>query len=325
MSLLNQELVKFPSPPEGKIGWPWTVGTPADPIIGISEQSFPKISIIIPNFNYGHFLEKAIRSVLLQGYPSLELIIIDNGSTDDSLEIIKKYEHWLTCWKIRSHWGQSRVINDGFGLGMGEIVNWLCSDDYLLPGALRTIGRRFQSLDIDVLVGRCRRVYLNGRRKSWIGRPTLAAVKRIPVNHAFSQSACFYRRKLLDRPKPLDESYHYAMDLELWSYFKSKGVRWKVIEDVLSVYQIHDENKTTTGKEEITREFERIYQKYVNEKIPLTYWHRRLRYPFERFLSRHPSHLWYLVIGPVWLFLTLILGCFYGFDRAWFMRWKRWC
>jgi len=126
----------LPKPPAGKTGWPWTEASPQ------SSEKIPegsehlRISIVTPNYNFGHFLEETIRSVLLQGYPNLEYIIIDGGSTDNSVEIIKKYEPWLAYWVSEKDEGITHAINKGMEVASGNWINWLNSDDFLLPGAL---------------------------------------------------------------------------------------------------------------------------------------------------------------------------------------------
>lgn len=289
----------------------------------ISDNSWPKISIIAPSYNQGEFIEGSIRSVLSQGYPNLEYIIMDGSSTDNTLDVIKKYESRITYWASKKKRCQSYLINEGFRFATGEIVNWLCTDDLLSPQALFVVGRYFAELpEIDILVGCSRYVYLNQDRKPWIFKPR--PIDIIPAAYAFAQPSCFYRKKLLDRPNPVDESYDYTMDLELWTYFRSKGVRWKIIDDILSVTQASGKNKSSTGRVKITHEAERVYKTYVKEPVPLTFWHRLLRYPLERFLARHPNPLSWMLIAPIWSFLALLLGVFYGFKKAYFMRWKAW-
>ena len=106
-----------------------------------------------------------------------------------------------------------------------------------------------------------------------IDRATPERIEHIPAATPFSQPSCFFHRSLLRTPA-LDESYHYALDLELWAYFKSRHVRWKIIDNVLSVYVMGGQNKTSTGGEKITREIERVYTTYVHERVPLTWWVR---------------------------------------------------
>jgi len=123
--------------------WPMTlpgeISVPGPP----PDQSWPKISIVTPSFNQGTYLEKTIRSVLLQGYPNLEYIIIDGGSTDQSVEIIKKYESWVDFWVSEEDRGQSHAINKGLEKATGELLGWLNSDDYFLPDALFKLARSY--------------------------------------------------------------------------------------------------------------------------------------------------------------------------------------
>src|SRR5436190_18724174 len=121
-------LSEIPPPPPGKTGWPWNEETPP-PEIMPDDRALPRVSIITPSFNQGRFIEETIRSVLLQGYPNLEYIIIDGGSTDDSLEIIRKYDPWITLWVSEKDRGQSHAINKGLSKATGEILCWLNSDD----------------------------------------------------------------------------------------------------------------------------------------------------------------------------------------------------
>ena len=146
-------LTELPPPPPGKTGWPWTEESPQlpdtmpipptgslRPCSGQAGQvaPWPRVSIVTPSYNQGQFIEESIRSVLLQGHPDLEYIIIDGGSTDGSVEIIRKYEKWLAYWVSEPDRGQSHAINKGLERGTGQLFNWHNSDDVLTPNSLAT-------------------------------------------------------------------------------------------------------------------------------------------------------------------------------------------
>ena len=114
-----------------------------------------KISIITPSYNQGQYLEETIRSVRDQPYPNLEYIIMDGGSTDNSVEIIKKYESRLAHWESRPDDGQADAINKGFNMATGDILGWLNSDDYYKPGALTEVAEYFDADDLKIVFGEC--------------------------------------------------------------------------------------------------------------------------------------------------------------------------
>ncbi|GAA3985587.1 glycosyltransferase family 2 protein [Mucilaginibacter dorajii] len=125
-----------------KRGWPWNEEVEQD--VYESKKHWPKISIITPSYNQGKFIEETIRSILLQNYPNLEYIVIDGGSTDDTVDIIRKYEKWITFWVSEKDKGQANAINKGIDKSTGDIFNWINSDDYLAPDALVTIANAFK-------------------------------------------------------------------------------------------------------------------------------------------------------------------------------------
>lgn len=138
-------LEDLPAPPVDKTGWPWTEQTEPLPERMPNDSEYPRISIVTPSYNQGEFIEETIRSVLLQGYPNLEYIIIDGGSTDNSVEVIKKYEPWLTYWVSQPDRGQTDAIQQGFSRITGVVWNWLNSDDLLEPNALQRIASAYQN------------------------------------------------------------------------------------------------------------------------------------------------------------------------------------
>src|SRR5262249_56175880 len=124
---------ELPPPPAGRTGWPWTEGSRSLPDRMPDGSQWPKISIVTPNYNYKHYLEWTIRSVLLQGYPNLEYIIQDDGSTDGSVELIKRYERHLAYWASDPNSGQPSVINRGLRRSNGSILAYINSADSSPP------------------------------------------------------------------------------------------------------------------------------------------------------------------------------------------------
>ena len=135
----------LPAPPAGKNGWPWTDETSPTQARLADGHPWPRVSIITPVYNGAAFLEESIRSVLLQGYPDLEYIVIDGGSHDGSVEIIRKYSPWLAFWGSEPDRGQSHAINKGLAKATGFYFNWHNADDILLPGSLRDTVMGFQT------------------------------------------------------------------------------------------------------------------------------------------------------------------------------------
>jgi glycosyltransferase involved in cell wall biosynthesis len=136
-------LIELPPPPKGKSGWPWTVETP--PASRPGQHNSIKISIVTPSLNQGQYIEETIRSVVLQGYPNLEYIIIDGGSSDQSVEIIKKYSSHLAFWTIEKDHGQSDATNKGLKRATGEIYGWINSDDCLARDTLWEVAKAYRA------------------------------------------------------------------------------------------------------------------------------------------------------------------------------------
>ena len=144
---------QLPSASQGRIGWPWTEAVPPLAATAPDGRAWPKISVVTPSYNQGKFIEETIRSILLQSYPNLEYIIIDGGSTDDSVQIIRKYEQWLTYWVSEPDRGQAHAINKGFARCTGELMGWINSDDSLFPNALHYLAVAHQKQPQAILLG----------------------------------------------------------------------------------------------------------------------------------------------------------------------------
>jgi glycosyltransferase involved in cell wall biosynthesis len=282
----------------------------------------PFISIVVPNYNGGKTIGQTLQSLIDQHYPNLEILVVDGASTDDSVEVIKGYEKHIAWWVSEKDSGQSQAINKGFAHASGEIVNWLCSDDVLLPGALRGVASAFmENPTADIVAGPCYFSYPDPRYNR-LQIPTNLSPDLLPCANQIPQPGCFFRRSLLDRTPVLDESLQYAMDFELWNYFRARGARWHFVREVICDVRFSNTNKTTLGGIRITREIEDIYKRYVRERIPLTYWHRLLRYPLERVRRRHRGGVFgFLIYYPYQCAIIMLLSPFYGFRRV---RWMNW-
>jgi glycosyltransferase involved in cell wall biosynthesis len=205
-----------PSPPPGKLGWPWTEASPQLPDTMPDGSPWPRVSVVTPSFNQGQFIEETIRSVLLQGYPDLEYIIIDGGSTDASVEIIRKYAPWLAYWVSEPDLGQANAVNKGWRRSSGEWLAYLNSDDTLAPSTLAHVAQTgLSNLQAAVIYGDCHLVDGAGRLLSELRSPAYDRAALFPTNY-ISQSSTFIRRFAVEQFGLLDESFYMTMDYEYW-------------------------------------------------------------------------------------------------------------
>lgn len=218
-------------------------------------RPWPKISIVTPNYNRGEFLESTILSVLSQGYPNLEYIIIDDGSTDNSVEIIKKYENRIAFWRTRPNRGQTYSINEGFSHATGEIMAWLNSDDMYLPWTFSFVAEIFSShWDVNWLVG----------NSSWWDVYDRLAVSAPVYKNIYDyllgrykwiqQESVFWRRALWEKAGArLNEHYKYAMDCELWCRFFLLDQLWHA-DCILGGFRYHGSNRSHLYEKIFTKE-----------------------------------------------------------------------
>jgi glycosyltransferase involved in cell wall biosynthesis len=228
----------------GRSGWPWEVTE--TPLTDEPVGGWPRISVITPSFNQGEFLEMTIRSVLCQGYPNLEYIVIDGGSSDESLSIIRKYESRLSWWVSERDRGQSHAINKGLARASGDILCWLNSDDYYLPGTLALVGRTLAAESGDrALVGHVLKVYTDGREAvtlpgSYEGRRRLLEIWKPYQMH---QAAIFWRRELTEQIGLLREDLHLIMDFDYWARI-SRQADFVNVDRILAGCHYHAAAKT---------------------------------------------------------------------------------
>jgi len=220
----SPRLADLPPPPPGKRGWPWTEETP--PVPPGETDDWPGVTIVTPSFNQAAFVEATLRSVLLQGYPRLEYLVMDGGSTDGSVEIIRRYERWLAGWVSEKDHGQSHAINKGFVKASGEVVAWLNSDDRLMPGALQAVARAVLARrDAAAWIGAARSVTPAGRL-IYVNEPRgleLPSLADWGGAGGFVQPAAFFSRAAVVRAGPLDERLHFAFDLDFFLRLAEQG------------------------------------------------------------------------------------------------------
>jgi glycosyltransferase involved in cell wall biosynthesis len=246
-----------PIPPPGMTGWPWTIETPQLPATRPDGSCWPRISIVTPSYNQGQFIEETLRSVLLQGYPDIEYIVVDGGSADDSFDIIKKYENSLSFWVSEKDTGQSDAINKGLRRATGSIVNWLNSDDFLAPNALEKIANAFsgESENLGAVAGIGHK--LDAARRSFYA-PLPARIDHETLLRAvdgwnFMQPACFFRKSVWDGHGPIRTDLHYCMDYAFWLKM-SKDYSFKVLKEDIAFINCHPAAKSIAERKRLFAE-----------------------------------------------------------------------
>jgi glycosyltransferase involved in cell wall biosynthesis len=300
--LKDNKLSDLPAAPLGKKGWPWTVSEDAaDFNDQNTEIIWPKISIVTPNYNYGQFLEETIRSVLMQKYPNLEYIIIDDGSTDNSSEIIMRYEPWLAYWKTGPNRGQTQVLNEGMHRATGEIMTWLNSDDLLRKGSLMAIGDFFRKRkESQVVFGDCMEINETSQPRGFFhGRPFTRAelIRRWDkVYHDFwiIQPSVFFKRSLLDEFGYLNEGNQSCMDYEFWLKINSKYT-FQYLNCTLSATRNHDSSRSVKFRSQQFQDSIAVSRKYWHENILKYYlsyyFFAKIKYPLWESVVRRSADL----------------------------------
>ncbi len=236
---------------------------------------WPKISIVTPSFNQATFLEATIRSVLLQGYPELEYIVIDGGSSDGSVDIIRKYEKWLAYWVSEQDRGQGQAINKGFSRATGDIIAWLNSDDRYCRGALAEVARALNpEKGTAAMVGECARVTPEGRLINVIRPKSLTRDDIIEWSfgeNLFYQPSCFMASRAVRAAGPIREDLHIAIDYEYWLRLMKFGP-FEPLHRCLAEASVYPEMKSKSFPEKILSEqiqvmFEAGYPEPARKRI----------------------------------------------------------
>jgi glycosyltransferase involved in cell wall biosynthesis len=205
-------LADLPAPPAGAKGWPWTEEAPR---VG-PEVTCPRVTLVTPSYMQGQFLEETLRSVLLQGYPDLEYFVIDGGSTDQSVEIIRRYEPWLAGWVSEKDDGHPAAVNKGWRRATGEILAYINSDDWYFPGAIAKAAAAFQkNPQVSWLSGEVCNGWESGADDVHHTPHATSLVECLGrKNYGFHQPGMFWRRSLMEKIGYLSEerTYSYCHD-----------------------------------------------------------------------------------------------------------------
>src|ERR1051325_9305127 len=232
----------------------------------------PRITVVTPSFNQAAYIEETIESVLAQSYPNLEYMVIDGGSTDGSVEIIKKYARSLTYWVSEPDRGQTHAINKGLARATGEIFAYLNSDDLYLPGALQAVADGFAAHPAAAVVyGKC--VYIDAegreletRQASFNGFEEYLAIWRLLAKRqALTQPEVFCRTAALRRVGEFRGELRFVMDFEMWARLLLAGMVFQSIDQPVAKFRVYQNQKSTSAGEELYRIVRQLYDEMVAE------------------------------------------------------------
>src|SRR5262249_42909397 len=205
-------------------------------------HSLPRITVVTPSYNQARFLEGTIRSVLQQNYPNLEHIIVDGGSSDGSVDIIRKYQHHLACWVSEKDEGPADAIRKGFGKATGSIMAWLNSDDIYQPDTLHKIADVFQrDAGIDVVYGNTYWIGLNGEILAEKRQTPFSKLAYLYGGADLQQPSTFWARHIYEKAGGLDTSFKAAFDADLFFRFFALSARFRHVNEFLGGFRIHSE------------------------------------------------------------------------------------
>jgi glycosyltransferase involved in cell wall biosynthesis len=222
----------------------------------------PLISIIVPTLNQAAFIEQTLASIVDQGWPRLELIVIDGGSTDGTRAIVERFGAQVTRFVSEPDGGQAEAINKGMRLATGDILAWLNSDDYYLPQTLaRAVAALGDTTQPRLVYGGCRLLFeADGRVKDV--RAEAFDRDRLATCDFIYQASAFWTRELWKRTGELNESQHFTLDWDWWLRASAHG-ELIPLDEILSVYRFHPAHKTGSGSARRAQEIVALVEKYA--------------------------------------------------------------
>lgn len=269
----SPSLEELPPPRAGKTGWPWTTACARLPETMLDGRPWPKISIVTPSFNQADYLEETIRSILLQGYPELEYLVIDGGSTDGSCEIVQKYKQWLAYWVSEPDNGQSSAINKGLRRMTGDVFNWINSDDTLQPHGLQVVAESFRRDPDKLMAGDVVYRYedLCKEQIVWQVNVELKPMIEFWNNTAsFHQPGIFIPMHQMKRAGELDEGLDYAFDYDLYCRLLSLA-QVNYVRQPVAMYRVHPASKSESQSHRFLPEVYEASSRYWTRTPHLTW------------------------------------------------------
>jgi len=244
----------------------------------------PLVTIVTPSFNQGQFIEDTILSVLNQTYKNIQYIIVDGGSTDNTMEVVNKYADRIDIIIHEKDKGQSDAINKGFKLAKGELVGWLNSDDILYPDCVEKIVELYVNKP-DGAIYHCSILDWINENGVFVDRKYASIPNKeylLNYNRSIIQQGSFYPKKLVEKINYLDEKIYYCMDLELWLRLLNYGNIYSLNEKPFSAFRIHSGTKTDSGKIRFLRNIKSVIlqngAKWYSRNIIIGFYYYSLKY-----------------------------------------------
>lgn len=232
----------------------------------IQQHNLPKISVVVPSYNQGRFLRETLRSIFSQHYPNLEVIVMDGGSTDNSVDIITEYAEKITYWQSEPDGGQSAAINAGMKRSTGELIAWLNSDDYYFPGAFDNVAKCYaDNPDASFYFGDGEIVNEKGKRQSTFFPRRKVIFNKKSLRYGvdyIQQPSTFMNGKFLKQVGYLNESLYWVMDYDLWIKLAQLAPP-VVIPATISAARAYAANKTQTGSFKRIEEMRLMIQQHT--------------------------------------------------------------